>query len=160
MLASALLAGCGSGPESFYIPSCANYPTLRPGYHIEVQKPSGPVRRGDFVVYKSQLNPQGLPTPSDFVFRVVGLPGEEIGSVNGRVTINGQLLPEPYLPPATTTDNLNTELIPSGDYFVLGDNRSDAADSRSVGPISRKSIIGKSVGIRKRKPGAGISCQQ
>lgn len=160
MTAIVLLAGCSGGLESFYIPSCANYPTLQAGYHIEVRKPAGPVHRGDFVVYKSQLSPQGLPTPSDFVFRVVGLPGEQIGTVNGRVTINGRLLPEPYLPPATTTDNLHDQVIPAGNYFVLGDNRSDAADSRSVGPIPTKSIIGKSVAVKKGKPADGISCPQ
>src|SRR5207253_11429953 len=98
--------------------------------------------RGDIVI----LRP---PTPSttDYIKRVVALPGERLLIHNGVVYINGHKLDEPYLPEAWT---VNTEwggpsgqLIPPNNYFVMGDNRNRSQDSRTFGPISRDRIDGR-----------------
>ena len=66
------------------------------------------------------------------VKRVVGLPGEEITFAGGDVHINGEELPEPYLPQQgqTKVRGGETFLAPEGCYFMMGDNRGGSEDSR------------------------------
>ena len=100
--------------------------------------------RGDIIVFRSPTS-----RADDFIKRIIGLPGEKIMIKGGRVYINNMLLKEPYLPPRTITSaNLFLReavpyLIPEGGYIVLGDNRPGSSDSRTWGPITRKSIIGR-----------------
>jgi signal peptidase I len=151
LLSTVGLMSCGVFGHSFYIPSCANYPTLKPGNHITVKEPAGTIHRGDIVVFHPPPGPGGLARPSDVVMRVVGLPGDIIGTRKGVVTINGQVLPEPYLAPATVTASITPQTIPAGEYFVMGDNRSNSLDSRSYGPIPASSIIGRMTGFASKK---------
>lgn len=93
--------------------------------------------RGEVVILKDPINPQIY-----FIKRVIGLPGEKVDVKKGRVYINDQELAEVYI------ENFGAETYDSvklGDsqYFVMGDNRTNSFDSRSFGPIERKSIIGK-----------------
>jgi len=97
--------------------------------------------RGDIVVL---VNPQ---EPSiDLVKRVIGLPGETLQIVDGHVYINNHLLIEPYIkhPWGGSTPKIT---IPDGQYFVMGDNRTNSLDSRSpqVGLIPRDLVIGKAM---------------
>ncbi|WBL35126.1 signal peptidase I [Tepidiforma flava] len=95
--------------------------------------------RGDIVVLRDPRDPS-----TDLIKRVIGLPGETIEIVNGKVYINDRLLEEPYI---TTpwNDTLPKILIPPDEYFVMGDNRNNSLDSRSaqVGLVSKDLIIGK-----------------
>ena len=151
MAAIAGLSGCGSSQVSFYIPSCANYPTLQPGYHIILQKPAKTVGRADFVVYHSPL----VRTPGGTaVARVVGLPGETIEARDGQVLVNGRPLAEHYLAPGTKTANFGPVSVPAGQYFLLGDNRSNSADSRAFGPVSASAVVAKVTGVRKGQASA------
>src|SRR5581483_11386265 len=81
----------------------------------------------------------------DLVKRVIGLPGETIQSTSdGHIEINGAALSESYLPPGTALGPpIPKQVIPSGHYFVMGDNRTDSSDSRFFGPIARSQIIGR-----------------
>ena len=76
----------------------------------------------------------------------MGLPNDHLEISDGNVYINGKLLDEPYLN-GIDTDGEEDIIIPSGYYFVMGDNRDESHDSRidKVGVISRNSIVGKSV---------------
>src|SRR2546426_12022763 len=84
----------------------------------------------------------------DFIKRIIALPGERIHITNSVVYINGQVLREPYLPEKWTYNNNwppsgQDQLIPPDQYFVMGDNRNHSSDSRSFGPITLDSILGK-----------------
>ncbi len=86
-----------------------------------------------------------------FIKRIVGMPGERIKITDGIVSINGQILQEPYLPKDTVTQvrgfiSDGEELtIPDGQYFVMGDNREGSSDSREWGPLKRELIIGQAI---------------
>ena len=93
--------------------------------------------RGDVIVFVP-------PTSSsrDFIKRVIGLPGDRVEVINGKVYINGEMLDEPYpLNPASYSAGAVT--VPPDEYFVLGDNRNNSSDSHSWGTVSVKKIIGK-----------------
>jgi signal peptidase I len=80
-----------------------------------------------------------------YIKRIVGLPGEKVAIKGGKVSINGQLLHESYLPQKKKiAGQVNMELE-KGEYFVLGDNRDQSNDSRAWGPLPRDRIIGQAV---------------
>jgi signal peptidase I len=147
--------------QSFYIPSPSMVPTLEVGDRIMVNKLSYDlhgVHRGDIVVFKRPpLEEQDFP---DLVKRVIGLPGETISTKDGHVYIDGKLLSEPWLPPGPTSytgalpDDQHPQFnmpgpvkIPAGEYFVMGDNRTDSEDSRFFGPIPKSLIVGRAVAV-------------
>jgi len=144
--------------QTFYIPSGSMEPTLKVGDRILVDKLSyhlHGVDRGNIVVFRrpADENCGGEPV-ADLVKRVIGLPGETISLSKGFVYIDGKRLDESWLPtseqgttfpgPSGTAYNLaKPYVVPTNDYFVMGDNRSDSCDSRYWGPISRSLIVGK-----------------
>ena len=82
---------------------------------------------------------------TNFVKRVVGLPGDTIEIRDGYLYINGDRYEEPYISDEYRSGRLNTfgpYTVPAGEYFVMGDHRSNSNDSRSQGAISRDMIIG------------------
>lgn len=89
------------------------------------------------------------PTPQasqqTFIKRVVGLPGDQIKIVDGDVYRNGLKENAPYIVPCGGLPFCNypqTITIPTGDYFVLGDNRGASDDSRFWGPVRQTDILG------------------
>lgn len=99
--------------------------------------------RGDVIVFRAI--PAGQPD-KDFIKRVIGLPGELVAVQNQTVYINGRPLHEPYIDAAHRPSyTFSAKRVPTGDYFVLGDNRNDSFDS-SKWPstwLPRTDIIGK-----------------
>ncbi len=74
--------------------------------------------------------------------RVVGLPGEWIGFRDGKVTVNGRRLDEPYL--RFPSDwNIEPVLCGADEFFVVGDNRSMSPDDHQHGRARRALIAGK-----------------
>lgn len=94
--------------------------------------------RGDIVIL---LDPIGK--KSDFVKRVIALPGEKIEIRGGKTYVDGKPLKESYVSKDGSQDNLGPTKIPPEQYFVMGDNRPRSSDSRRFGPIPRKNILGK-----------------
>jgi signal peptidase I len=143
---------------TFSIPSGSMEPTLQIGDRIVVDKLSyhlHGVDRANIVVFSTppKENCAGPPV-SDLVKRVIGLPGETISLSGGSVVINGHVLAETWLPTATRTATTagpsaapyalhRPYRIPSGDVYVMGDNRAQSCDSRYWGPIPQSTIVGK-----------------
>jgi signal peptidase I len=103
-------------------------------------------KRGDVIVFHAPP-----PYESDFIKRIIGMPGETIEISKGFVFINGRKLNEVYLPGNFMTSEKSflregvPYKIPTGYYIVLGDNRDFSSDSREWGPISQKAIVGKAL---------------
>lgn len=98
-----------------------------------------PVERQDIVAFRYPPDPS-----QTFVKRVIGLPGDKVEIRHGDVFINGRKLDEAYLVRENhrLRDNFGPVRVPPGDYFVLGDNRDNSADSRYWGFVPRANIIG------------------
>ncbi len=142
--------------QAFYIPSSSMEPTLQINDRVLVNKLSydfGDVNRGDLVVFE---RPENLVSNTeDLIKRVIGLPGETIELIDGRVYVTGRGLSEPYVDDVATNwlgfDETARELcggddictIPDGYYFVMGDNRTGSTDSRRFGPIEEEAIVGR-----------------
>jgi signal peptidase I len=98
--------------------------------------------RGDIIILRPPTN-----NSTDFIKRIIALPGERLLIRDGSVYINGHLLHEPYLPEEWTIDNTWNngveKTIPPNNYFVMGDNRNRSQDSRFFGSIGRDRIDGK-----------------
>ena len=82
---------------------------------------------------------------TNFVKRVVGLPGDTIELREGYLYVNDEMYEEPYINNEYRSGRLNTfgpYTVPEGKFFVMGDHRNNSNDSRSVGPIDRNMIVG------------------
>jgi signal peptidase I len=140
-------------------------PAGKPGSLSRFFLPYRDIERGDVVVFHH-------PEPKYLVKRVVGIPGDRIRIEDGRVTVNGSPLSEPYVayepaapnqfrdnfPGKVYTDpNIDPEwwrqlqsltqngelVVPPGEYFMLGDNRNHSKDSRFWGFVPRQAIIAR-----------------
>lgn len=94
-------------------------------------------QRGDIIVFRDPRNSE-----RKLIKRVIGLPGETLEIQQGRVSINGEQLAEPYIE-APARYSMPSTLIPAGHYFVLGDNRNNSSDSHNWGVLPEDAIIGK-----------------
>ena len=86
-------------------------------------------------------------THNSYIKRIIGLPGETVQIMDGKVYINGNMLTESYGRDPIEDPGLAADPIylAGDEYFVLGDNRNASVDSRSseVGLIKKDKIIGK-----------------
>lgn len=142
--------------QAFFIPSESMEPTLQTDDRVLVNKLSytvGEVGRGDVVVFELPADKVGPDGIKDLIKRVVGLPGDVIESRDGVVYIDDRRLDEPYLADGMRTGDpsdprnpaIERQTVPDGHVFVLGDNRSNSADSRYAyrGPIPIDTIVGR-----------------
>src|ERR1043165_4728036 len=152
--------------QAFKIPTGSMEDNLKVGDHIIVNKfiygpvptpwlsvfPLRDIRRGDIIVFRYPMQPE-----TDYVKRVIGLPGETVEIRNKIVSINGKALNEPYvvhddamvypprpaLPePYRSRDQFGPYSVPDGQYFAMGDNRDRSSDSRYWGTVPRSMIKG------------------
>jgi len=153
--------------QAFKIPTGSMENNLLVGDHLLVNKfvfaptetgiertllPIAPIQRGDVIVFKYPEEPE-----RDFIKRVIGLPGETLEVRHKRVYINGELLEEPYvhylLPPRPNDqespfdkrENYGPVTVPPDQYFVMGDNRDNSADSRYWGFLPREYVKGQAL---------------
>lgn len=116
-------------------------PTLENGEYILVNKLAytfGEPARGDIVVFSFPLDPN-----QDLIKRVIGLPGETVTIKDGKVSVNGVTLEEPYIAAAPFYNGSWT--VTEGQLFVLGDNRNESKDSHEWGLLPMENVIGKAV---------------
>ena len=141
--------------RGFYIPSGSMEQTLQVNDRVFINVAGSyfsEPKRGDVIVFKDSqgwipstqktssplkdaLSFAGIlpDTSSNFlVKRVIGTPGDVVESDgNGKIKVNGVEINEPYLYPGNQPSELAFKVtVPAGKYFVMGDHRSNSADSR------------------------------
>ncbi len=82
---------------------------------------------------------------NDIIKRIIGTPGDSIKYINDTLYINDQKVDEDFLKtdtPDFSLSDIGYKTIPDGYYFIVGDNRNDSSDSRTIGLISEKDIKG------------------
>lgn len=155
--------------KPFRIPSGSMEPTLTIGQRVLVDRVSQhftSFHRGDIVVFKPpkgadlveqcgvpvdtsvEACPKPTPQKSDtnFIKRIIGLPGDRLKVIGGHAYIDGKELKEPYIRPNADCPICNERreiTIPPGHFFMMGDNRGESDDSRDWGPVPKQWIIGK-----------------
>jgi signal peptidase I len=195
--------------QPFTIPSDSMEPALRQGDYIVVSKFSygwsrcslpfcpplfhgrvggSPPRRGDIVVFQLPRDEK-----QTYIKRVIGLPGDRVQLIEGRVIVNGRPIPRVLIGPGVDPDmpqipvaqyretkpdgrtyvvlqhtpmgdeeNTDVYVVPSGQYFFMGDNRDNSLDSRwpgsiGVGYVPAENIVGKAQFILfSWSPGASL----
>jgi len=121
------------------------YPTLKNDEQIIGEKISLNFKdpeRGEIVIFKH-------PKQNILIIkRIVGIPGETIELVDGKIYIDNKLLEEPYLTNQNTKpgkyikENIEYK-IPENSYLLLGDNRLESADGREWGFLPRENITAR-----------------
>jgi signal peptidase I len=138
-----------------------------PGAVSKYLLPYSEVKRGDIIVFRYPIDIR-----ENYVKRVIGIPGDRIRIEDKQVILNGKPLVEPYkvhvrdfsvpyldnfpgrpdfpvYEPARKMLAENVEngelVVPPGNYFCMGDNRDNSADSRFWGFVPRENIVGKPV---------------
>jgi signal peptidase I len=150
----------------YRIPQNGMYPGLPAGSRVLAAKRAyagaSSVKRGDIVVFVREESGQRY----NYIWRVVALPGETVEASGELLTINGQAPQRQHLREADGKKIYREQLgdvsyevafddsprhtppdvsitVPSDQFFVMGDNRFEARDSRYFGPIHFSSIIGR-----------------
>ena len=137
LMSLALLASCDT--QRVRIAGQSMSPTLKDGESVTIKRGYDTLMRGDIVALRYPRD-----TSKSFVQRIVGLPGEEMSSIDGIVSVNGRKIDEPYVLDANrSADSWGPTKIPAGAYFVMGDNRGNASDSRSWGTVKQELIWAK-----------------
>ena len=152
--------------KRYKIPQGGMFPTYAAGAHFVARRSPyasvADVRRGDIVIYTQMRDGERY----DFVWRVVGLPGEKIAIHADTVLVDGRALPHRQLRTEEgftifeeTADGRSYQIalpskpddkselaeieVPPDHVFVLGDNRHNAYDSRGTGPVPFDAIVAR-----------------
>lgn len=167
--------------QSFVIPSGSMEPTLQVGDRVLVSRAAtrfGGIHRGDVLVFDGTglFDPTtsrpdsrlaragqtlaaalGVPVGErDYVKRVIGLPGDRVVCCDpqGRITVNGTALDEPYLFPGNPPSRQRFDVtVPAGRLWMMGDHRSSSADSRAHlddpggGTVPESRVLGRVVAV-------------
>jgi signal peptidase I len=157
--------------QAFFIPSESMVPTLHVGDRVLVSRLAyrfGDIERGDIIVFSDPHPAPGehrgvvggflhwlgegvglaLPADEDFIKRVIGLPGEVVEIREGVTYVDGAAIDEPYLGGPKDLRNYGPRTVPDGMLFVMGDNRTNSADSRfpppaGLGYVPEDKVIGQ-----------------
>ncbi|MFD5796930.1 signal peptidase I [Streptomyces diastatochromogenes] len=130
----------------YTVPTSSMSPTIAIGDRVLAQRVDGTdVRRGDVVVFRDK----SWVTDANVVKRVVAVGGDTVSCcTNGKLTVNGKQIDEPYLPAGSLAENQNfpTVTVPKGRLFLLGDERQGSLDSTAhltdaaKGTVSRDAV--------------------
>ena len=137
------------------------------------------IHRGSVVVFDANgVDPQ-VSVKTDYVKRVIGLPGDTVEAKNGNLYVNGKKVDQSYISKSERSSGTGTWTlhsisqenswvshngaykVPKGEYFVLGDHRSVSNDSRYWGFVPKNKIVGVvKVGFWNRKQPAKNNINQ
>jgi signal peptidase I len=153
--------------EAYQIPSAGMYPTLEVGDHVFVEKLDRSFGPGDVVVFHYPLDPGVM-----YVKRIVALGGDRVELRDGVLIVNGSPTPTTRTTQGCANAPAESEcaiweealgghryriahthsqdgvsfgpvVVPSGQMFVLGDNRDNSSDSRIWGGVKEELLVGK-----------------
>jgi len=138
--------------QPFKVEQVSMRDTIEEGQYVLVDKLTphfDGYHRGDIIVFAPPANAE-IQAGKPYIKRIVGVAGDRVAIANGRVTVNGTALDEPYLfavdgtaQPTTSHGETSTWTIPADSLFVMGDHRERSADSRDFGPILVRDVIGR-----------------
>lgn len=133
--------------QPFYVKGASMEPNFFDHEYLIIDELSyrlhAPVR-GDIVVFKYPKDPSQF-----FIKRVIGLPGETVEVIDGKVKIyneqyaNGFVLDERGYIDGVYTNGRQITPLKDDEYFLMGDNRPDSLDSRIFGAVNRSFLIGR-----------------
>jgi len=132
--------------KPFAIPSPSMEPTLVQGDRVLVNRlvyHFRSPRRGDIIVF----HPPGRPGSDPFIKRVVGVGGDTIAVHDGLLYVNGVPRDEPFIKEHPIVGEFPETVIAQGYVWAMGDNRNNSGDSRVLGPVSEKAIMGEAFGV-------------
>ncbi len=156
--------------QNFDVSSGAMESAILKGEYIMIDKAyykRNPIAVGDVVAFYPRRTVYGGDTTYPFLMRIVALEGQEVEIRNGLTYVDGRrslpslmikrLTPEIrpadfhdqkiYPAGAENCDQYGPFVVPADSFFILGDLRDDAIDSRYFGCVGRKAIIGKALYI-------------
>ncbi len=115
-------------------------PTLHSGQLIKARAYDGSKpQRGDIVVFHPPFSQDEL-----FVKRIIAIPGDTVEVHVNQVLVNGKIVVLPGSDSSQVTPVIIQPTTMGPDqYYVVGDNLANSTDSRTFGPISLSSIVGK-----------------
>lgn len=131
--------------QPFIVSGLSMFPTFDNGQYLIVDELSYRFKspeRGDVIIFHFPNN-----TKEYFIKRIIGLPGETVSIVGGKVKIvntehpEGFLLTEPYI--EDKLSDTEQTILDDSHYYVMGDNRDASYDSRSWGSLSKDLIVGR-----------------
>lgn len=118
------------------------------------------IHRGSVVVFDANgVDPQ-VSVKTEYVKRVIGLPGDTVEAKNGNLYVNGKKVDQSYISKSERSSGTGTWTlhsisqenswvlhngaykVPKGEYFALGDHRSVSNDSRYWGFVPKSKIVG------------------
>ncbi|MFI2202641.1 signal peptidase I [Streptomyces sp. NPDC020192] len=130
----------------YTVPTSSMTPTIDAGDRVLAQRVHGDdIRRGDVVVFEDK----SWVSNAKVVKRVVAIGGDTVSCcTNGKLTVNGKQIDEPYLPKGSLAEfkNFPTVTVPEGRLFLLGDERQGSLDSTAhltdaaQGTVSRDAV--------------------
>jgi signal peptidase I len=136
-----------------FSPFIVEGPSMEPNFHTSERLIVNKIlydfrapQRGEVIVFHATED-------KDYIKRVIALPGEKVRVEGDKVFVNNQQLDEPWLKQALddaakkgipyNTRNFAEKTVAEGSVFVMGDNRSNSADSRDIGFIEYDRIVGR-----------------
>ncbi len=142
ILSVLLFAGINTISARIRVDGFSMEPTLHSGEFVIVNKLAyrlGSPKIGDVIVFHFPGDPR-----QEYIKRIIGLPGDRVSISGGKVTVDGEVLNEPYIadPPVYQEKPL---VVPPDSLFVLGDNRNNSSDSHSWGTVPFDYVVGKAI---------------
>ena len=130
--------------EIILVDGSSMLPTLHDADRVFVNKIGyiiGEPQHGDVVIFKTPEDPH-----TNYVKRLIGLPGDRVYIQDGVVYVNGEALEESYILEPPYNDYAEVT-IPEDTFFALGDNRNGSKDSRDthVGFVPTDNLVGKAM---------------